>query len=131
MNYSNRIDVNDNNNKSCGDNLLEIGFFCFFDIGSGFGFSGGQNFSLFACPRFLYFSLKLFLGFSLGVFLWQDGQSSESVIWLEFDKGLLIIINKCKTNRSATTEGCPESEEDDVLHIPFVLTSEKILKLGQ
>ncbi len=103
------------------DDFLEVFFLVFSDIGLGFDFSGGKDFNLFGTSGFFNFSFKLFLGFSLGISLGEDGQLSQSEVWLVLDQVLLVVVGKAESWWSVTTESGSESVEDEVFWVPSVL----------
>ena len=103
------------------DDFFEEFFLGLSDVGFGFDFSGSKNFNLFGTSGFFNFSFKLFLGFSLWISLREDGQLSQSEVWLVLHQVLLVVISEAESWWSVTTESGSESVEDKVLGIPSVL----------
>ncbi len=113
-----------------GDDLFEVFFFGFSDIGFGLDFSGGEDFDFFGASGFLDFSLELFLWLSLGISLGQNWQLSQSEVGFVLDQVGLVVISKTESSWSVASEGSSESVEDEVLGVPSVLGGDEGSEIG-
>ena len=115
---------------SCGNDFLKVFLLGLLDVGSGLAFSGGQDFLSLSSSSFLDLSLQLLLWLSLGVPLGEDSESSQSVVGFVLDQVFMAVINEDESSRSVTTESSSESEENDILDVPFELGRQELLKFS-